>query len=102
MFAAGPAWAALTTDQQQALNPLKDRWPQLSDLQRESLARAANHYGAMSPAQRMRFQERLIPWSRLTREQQDQARASFAQFSRLPSNEKTRIRQRWLEANQTQ
>jgi hypothetical protein len=93
-------WAQLTADQQAALEPLKGRWEQLHQLQRERLIAAARHYPSMSTNQKLRFHQRLTSWSHLTFEQRDAARSAYRTYARLSPTQQEAVKRQWLKEHQ--
>jgi len=94
----GPAWAALTVEQQQALAPLAAEWPKMGKQHKTKWLGIAKRYPAMKPQEQKRVQERMQKWAKLTPEQRDQAREQYRSLGKLaPDHHREELRRYWAE-----
>ena len=104
---AQTAWSALTPQQQVALAPLAEQWPQLNADQQLNWMAVSRHYTRMSPEEQQTLQDRMTAWAALTPNQRSQARFNFntiksnlsaeqrrakwEEYRKLPPEEKERL-----------
>jgi hypothetical protein len=94
----GPAWAALTADQQQVLAPLSGEWGRLSREQKTKWIGIAKRYPGMKPEGQKRVQSRMQKWVKLTPEQRWQAREQYRSIGKLaPDRRREELRRHWAE-----
>ena len=86
--AATPAWAKLTTPQQQALKPLATTWNSISEPQKRKWLEVSKNYPALSPADQVTMHSRMSGWVAMSPQQRAAARLNFAKTKEL-SNELT-------------
>jgi Protein of unknown function (DUF3106) len=72
----GPAWAALTPTQQQALAPLQRDWSSIPVEPKRKWLEVAGRLPNMSAAERARVQERMAEWSRMKPAEREAAKAA--------------------------
>jgi Protein of unknown function (DUF3106) len=84
----GPAWAALTPTQQQALAPLQRDWSSIPVEPKRKWLEVAGRLPNMSAAERVRVQERMAEWSRMKPAERAQARVQFQEVRRLSPEER--------------
>jgi hypothetical protein len=104
-FAAGaagpqktrPAWAELTADQQQILDPLKTDWDALSSSRKRTWIGIANRYPSMAPQEQQRVQTRMHKWAKLTPEQRQAARERYKSMGKLSAEKRRTLKQQWAE-----
>ena len=84
-----PLWRALTPAQQMALQPLQGEWDQMDGLRRQKWLQLANRFTAMKPEEQRRVQERMREWAKLTPQQRELARETYARTRRIGAEEKT-------------
>jgi len=95
---AGPQWASLTVDQQQALAPLAADWDKhLSRDQKRKWLGIAKRYPAMKPEEQKRVQARMQKWAKLTPQQRDQAREQYRSLGKLTPEHREELRRYWVE-----
>lgn len=92
---ARPAWAELTTEQQEILAPLSREWDQLDAKRRKKWLAIAKRYPKMKPQARERLKKRMVNWAKLTPEQRRAARERYQQLKRLPPKERRRVNRQW-------
>lgn len=81
--ADGPAWSALSPAQQSALAPLKRDWPGLDDTRKQKWLEIAARFPSMPADERLRVQERMTEWSRMTPEERGRARLQFQEARQI-------------------
>jgi hypothetical protein len=91
----GPAWAALTADQQQALEPLSGEWNKMGLDHKRKWLGIAKRYPAMQPEEQKRVQGRMQRWAKLTPEQRWQAREQYRSLSKLTPDRREELRRYW-------
>lgn len=88
----GVNWSSLTSNQKAALEPLADRWPQMSpEHQRKWLAMSRN-YRQLSPADQERLHARMLAWAKLSSTQRMQTRRNFGNAKGALSADERRAR----------
>lgn len=85
---AGPTWASLTPAQQQALAPMQREWSSLGPWRKEKWLEVAARFPKMPLAERVRVQERMTEWARMTPAERTRARIQFQEVRRLPADER--------------
>lgn len=88
----GPAWSALTAQQRQVLAPLERDWSQLEAPRKAKWLEVANRFPSMPEAERLRVQERMADWARMTPAERGRARLNFQEAKQLSPEER---QQRW-------
>lgn len=83
-------WYKLTPMQQVALAPLATDWSRLDTFQKEKWLELANRFSTMSAAEQARMQERMRDWVKLSPEQRNLARESYARVKKLDAERKSR------------
>jgi len=85
-------WQHLSAAQRQALRPLAQSWPRLTELQKKKwIALSANFHTLTAPAKE-RLHARMAEWAALTPKQRTQARFNYSQTQTLPNEDKA---ERW-------
>jgi hypothetical protein len=87
-----PSWRRLSSAQRQALAPLEQVWPTLSEGARRRWLVIASNFPAKSRATQDRIQARMAQWSKLSSAQRAEARLRYLQTAKLDAKSK---RQRW-------
>ena len=77
-------WIELTPIQQDVLKPLATQWDLLPIKLQKNLLNTTRHYQKLTFDQKLRFQNRLEKWSKLTPEQRDHARNKFKIIKDVP------------------
>ena len=96
--AKGPAWAQLTVEQQQILEPLKSDWDRLDRQRRAKWIGVAKRYPSMTATGQRRVQTRMQNWAKLTPEQRTAARNNYRDnIGKLPPEKKKDLRAQWQE-----
>ena len=83
-----PTWAELTRSQQEALRPLAQDWPGLSELHKRKWLVLSQNYDEFSPQEQHKLQQRMSDWASLTARERAQARLHFAEVQQLPEDER--------------
>jgi hypothetical protein len=84
----GPRWDKLSPAQQQALAPLHRDWPTIDANRKAKWLEVASRFPTMPAEERVRIQERMAEWSRLSPAQRGDARIQFQQARQLPAAER--------------
>ena len=96
--AKGPAWAELTADQQQILEPLKPEWDRMERQRRVKWIGIAKRYPKMSSKEQQRVQTRMQRWAKLTPEQRAAARKNYRNnVGALPPEKKKELKAQWQQ-----
>ena len=83
-----PAWTELNLSQQEALRPLAQVWPSLSELHKRKWLVLSQNYAEFSPQEQHKLQQRMSDWATLTARERAQARLHFAEVQQLPGDER--------------
>ena len=86
--AGGPAWTALSPQQQQALAPLQRDWASIDATRKEKWLQVSARFPSMPPDERARVQQRMADWARLTPAERMRARMQFQEARQLPAEER--------------
>lgn len=73
----GPVWTTLSRSQQQALAPLQRDWGSIDAQRKQKWLEVANRFPTMSDAERQRVQQRMAEWARMTPSERTRARLQF-------------------------
>ena len=85
---ARPAWSELTPPQKEALRPLAEAWPSLSELHKRKWLVLSHNFADFSPQEQHKLQQRMRDWASLTARERAQARLHFAEVQQLPGDER--------------
>ena len=85
---AGPAWSALSTPQQQALQPLTKLWPAMSAAQKRKWLAISQNFVQLSDQEQITIQSRMQEWAALSPQQRSVARLNYAGAQQLPVEDK--------------
>jgi len=86
--ASGPAWSALTPQQQSALEPLKKDWPAIDAPRKQKWLEIAARFPSMSREEQQRIQERMAEWARMSPEERGRARLQFQEARQIDPRER--------------
>ncbi len=75
---SGPAWAALTPLQRQALAPLASTWDKLNAGQQRKWLEVSRNYPALPPTDQAKMHGRMSEWVALSARERSAARLNFA------------------------
>ena len=93
-----PAWAELTAEHQQVLEPLKAEWDALEPDRRLKWLAIAKRYPRMKPLEQDRVQRRMQTWADLSPDQRRRARENYKHLAKTPRPAtKKDLRQAWAE-----
>lgn len=92
-----PAWSQLDTTQQMILAPLKSDWDEFDDPQRRKWLGIAKRYPTMPEQERLRVQQRMRDWAKLTPDQRRQARRQYRNLQNIAPDQREALKQRWQE-----
>lgn len=74
---APPTWASLSKSQQTALAPLQRDWASIDAQRKQKWIEVAGRFPTMPAAERLRVQERMAEWARMTPQERTRARLQF-------------------------
>jgi Protein of unknown function (DUF3106) len=94
-----PSWQRLSSTQRQALAPLEQVWPTLSEAARRQWLVIASNFQAKPRVIQDRMHARMTQWSKLSSLQRAEARLRYLQTAKLDAQSK---RQRWEAYKTTQ
>lgn len=84
-------WAALTVQQQIALDPLKRDWQGIDAARQQKWLDVASRFGNLSAGEQERVQQRMGEWARMTPDQRSRARLNFQESRQMgPEERQTR------------
>jgi hypothetical protein len=84
-----PLWRSLTPAQQLALQPLQAEWDQMDGVRKQKWLQLANRFATMKPEEQQRVQVRMREWAKLTPQQRELARETYARARRIAPDQKT-------------
>lgn len=87
-----PQWQDLTGAQQQALAPLAELWPSMTQPHKRKWLAVSQNFGQLSTDEKSVVQGRMREWAALSPQQRTLARLNFADVKQLPQDEK---RSKW-------
>lgn len=87
-----PTWQELSASQQQALSPLAQLWPSMSEAHKRKWIALSQNFTTLAEADKNTLQSRMREWAALTPQQRTQARLNFADAKQLPQDER---RSKW-------
>jgi hypothetical protein len=82
-------WADLSTEQQVALAPLSKEWDKMDDLRKKKWLGIASKSSNMKPEEKLRVQERMQAWVKMTPEQRMAVRENFANTAKKSPEQKS-------------
>jgi hypothetical protein len=85
---AGPPWASLNVAQQQALAPLQRDWVGLDTNRKQKWLAVAARFPTLPQEERLRVQQRMTEWTRLTSPERDKARLGFTEARKVTPDER--------------
>lgn len=90
--ASKPYWHELTPAQKQALSPLTQLWPSMTEGHKRKWLALSQNFAQLSDADKNTLQGRMREWAALSSQQRAQARLNFADAKQLPQDER---RSKW-------
>lgn len=84
----GPRWESLSAAQRQALAPLQRDWPTIDANGKAKWLDVAAKFATLPAEERVRIQERMAEWTRLSPSQRGEARIQFQQARQIPPAER--------------
>lgn len=85
---ARPLWQDLTAAQQQALTPLAQLWPTMTEPHKRKWLAISQNFAQLSNDEKSIVQGRMREWAALSPQQRTLARLNFADVKQLPQDEK--------------
>ncbi len=92
-----PSWAALSVTEKAALYPLAGEWARLGSSGQAKWLAIADRFPSMTQAERERTQQRMSEWAKLTPEQRRVARDSYLRAHALPPEKRAELLQKYQE-----
>jgi hypothetical protein len=87
-----PDWKELTATQKQALSPLSQLWPTMTEAHKRKWLALSQNFSQLPDADKNTLQGRMREWAALSAQQRAQARLNFADAKQLPQDER---RSKW-------
>lgn len=81
-------WAALTSEQQDALAPLKREWPAIDTQRRRKWVELANRFSSLPAEEQRRVQARMTEWAQMSPDDRARARLHFQEMRNLSPQER--------------
>ena len=81
-------WAALTVQQQIALDPLKREWQTIDPSRQQKWLDVAARFGSLSAPEQERVQQRMGEWARMSPDQRSRARLNFQESRQIDAEER--------------
>ncbi len=83
-----PLWMDLSESQQQALAPLVQLWPTMTEPHKRKWLALSQNFAQLSADEQSTLQSRMREWAALSPQQRTAARLNFAGAQQLPSEDK--------------
>jgi len=83
-----PLWMDLTETQQQALSPLVQLWPTMTEPHKRKWLAVSQNFSQLSADEQNTLQSRMREWAALSPQQRSAARLNFAGAQQLPQEDK--------------
>lgn len=83
-----PSWQDLTPTQQQALTPLAQLWPGMTQPHKRKWLAISQNFSQLSNEEKSMIQGRMREWAALSPQQRSMARLNFADVKQLTQDEK--------------
>lgn len=83
-----PDWRELSAVQKQALAPLAQLWPSMTEAHKRKWLALSQNFAQLSNTDQNTLQGRMREWAALTPQQRAQARLNFADAKQLPQDER--------------
>ncbi len=83
-----PYWQDLTPAQKQALSPLSQLWPSMTQPHKRKWLAISQNFSQLSNEEQTVIQGRMREWAALSPQQRSLARLNFADVKQLPQDEK--------------
>jgi len=87
-----PDWQELNPAQKQALAPLSQLWPTMTEAHKRKWLALSQNFSQLPDADKNTLQGRMREWAALSAQQRAQARLNFADAKQLPQDER---RSKW-------
>lgn len=81
-------WAALTVQQQIALDPLKRDWQSIDPVRQQKWLDVAARFGNLSVTEQERVQQRMGEWARMTPDERSRGRLNFQESRQIGAEER--------------
>ena len=87
-IATKPDWHELSAAQKQALSPLSQLWPSMTQAHKRKWLALSQNFAQLSDTDKNTLQGRMREWAALSAQQRAQARLNFADAQQLPLDER--------------
>jgi hypothetical protein len=87
-----PEWQELTAAQKQALAPLTQLWPSMTEAHKRKWLALSQNFAQLPEVDKNTLQSRMREWAALSSQQRAQARLNFADAKQMPQDER---RSKW-------
>jgi Protein of unknown function (DUF3106) len=84
----GTAWSELKPAQQATLRPLEREWPAISAQRKQKWLELVERYPRMTEPERERISQRMAEWVRMSPQERSQARLNFQEAKQLPAEDR--------------
>lgn len=84
----GARWGELKPAEQSALKPLEREWSGIDSRSKRKWLELSSRFPKLTPAERVRVQERMSDWTRLTPKERGEARMHFQDAKQVPSQDR--------------
>jgi len=95
-------WSALTGAQQQALAPLSADWSRLDSAHKKKWLAIGNKFPSMKPEERIRIQNRMREWIKLSPQQRRIARENYWRAKKIAPDQKSAHWQEYQQLSEEQ
>jgi hypothetical protein len=85
---SGPAWAELSVNERQALQPLQGQWGEIDSQRKQKWRDVASRYAGLPAVQQERLHARMVEWATMSPTQRNAARINFEELRRMPATER--------------
>lgn len=96
-YAGTHPWTSLTPLQQEALEPLKQKWDSISEKQQKRLLATTHKFQQLSPGKKARYHKNLSDWIKLSQEQRNRAREKYKAFKKVEPQKREEVKRMVLE-----
>lgn len=90
-----PLWAELSVELRTILSPLGNDWNDLENYQRKTWLGIAERWPTLTQSERNRAWDRMRAWAKLSPEERREIRDRYRRLQELSPEERARLRQQW-------
>ncbi|MDO9273207.1 MAG: DUF3106 domain-containing protein [Rugosibacter sp.] len=92
-----PTWSELNSQQRVILAPFSSSWNNTDNYSRKKWLAIAKRYPSMGTEERVRTQNHMKEWVKLTPEERKRAREKYKSLRRSSPNQKATLKNKWQE-----